>query len=67
MGTMAKLSLTGFFVLLSMMVIGTIIYLRLWTVEVDLDITDTRIDRLMFEQSQSEVLDEAASWRKRYD
>lgn len=64
---MAKLSSTGFFVLLSMMVIGTIIYLRLWTVEADIDITDTRIDRLMFEQAQSEALDEAASWRKKYD
>ena len=64
---MAKLSLTGFFVLLSMLVIGTIIYLRLWSVEADIDIIDTRIDRLMFNQAQSEALDEVASWRKRYD
>nr|ABK24609.1 unknown [Picea sitchensis] len=64
---MAKLSSTGFFVLLSMMVIGTIIYLRLWTVQGDLDLTDTRIDRIMFEQAQSEALDEAAEWRKKYD
>lgn len=64
---MAKLSSTGFFVLLSMMVIGTIIYLRLWTVEADLDPTDTRVDRFMFEQAQSEALDEAAEWRKKYD
>jgi len=64
---MAKLSSTGFFVLLSMMVIGTIIYLRLWTVQGDLDLTDTRIDRIIFEQAQSEALDEAAEWRKKYD
>lgn len=53
--------------MLSMMVIGTIIYLRLWTVQGDLDLTDTRIDRIMFEQAQSEALDEAAEWRKKYD
>jgi len=64
---MAKLSSTGFFVLLSMMVIGTIIYLRLWNVQADLDVTDTRIDRIIFEQAQSEALDEAAEWRKKYD
>lgn len=64
---MAKLSSTGFFVLLSMMVIGTIVYLRLWTVQGDLDLTDTRIDRIIFEQAQSEALDEAAEWRKKYD
>ncbi|GLJ53098.1 hypothetical protein SUGI_1131470 [Cryptomeria japonica] len=65
---MAKLSTTGFLLLLSMMGMGVIIYLRLWNVESDLHLEeDTRVDRIVFEQAQSEALDEAAEWRKKYD
>ncbi|KAH9288190.1 hypothetical protein KI387_032307, partial [Taxus chinensis] len=65
---MAKLSTTGFFILISMMAMGILIYLRLWNVEADLHLEDdSRVDRIVFEQAQSEAFDEAAEWRKKYD
>eukprot|EP00252_Welwitschia_mirabilis_P004251 TRINITY_DN14536_c0_g1_i2.p1 TRINITY_DN14536_c0_g1~~TRINITY_DN14536_c0_g1_i2.p1 ORF type:complete len:135 (+),score=17.84 TRINITY_DN14536_c0_g1_i2:177-581(+) len=64
---MVKLSGAGFCLLTFMTVIAFIVYIRMWSVESDLDLNNDKVDRMVFEQVQSEALDEAAEWRKKYD
>ncbi|CAN0881238.1 hypothetical protein LINGRAHAP2_LOCUS14127 [Linum grandiflorum] len=49
------------------MILGTAVYLRLWTIDYAISSDDTELIRRQFDLANREAMDESAEWRMKYD
>ncbi|KAL9426725.1 hypothetical protein AB3S75_033501 [Citrus x aurantiifolia] len=53
--------------LVIVMLMGTAVYLRLWTIDYTVSSADTELLRRQFDLANREAMDESAEWRLKYD
>lgn len=53
--------------LVMVMLMGTAVYLRLWTIDYTVSSVDTELIRRQFDLANREAMDESAEWRLKYD
>ncbi|GAA0143863.1 hypothetical protein LIER_04446 [Lithospermum erythrorhizon] len=51
----------------ALMLMGTAVYLRLWTIDYSITSGEAQLLRRQFDLASREAMDESAEWRKRYD
>ncbi|CAN1805429.1 hypothetical protein LINPERHAP1_LOCUS24270 [Linum perenne] len=49
------------------MLLGTAVYLRLWTIDYAISSDETELIRRQFDLANREAMDESAEWRMKYD
>ncbi|KAL0928236.1 hypothetical protein M5K25_000108 [Dendrobium thyrsiflorum] len=64
MGLRRRTLILGFVVAL---LLGTVIYLRLWSIDSSFTVDDREELRRQFDRANMEAMDESAAWRMKYD
>ncbi|KAI0530560.1 hypothetical protein KFK09_000104 [Dendrobium nobile] len=64
MGLRRKTLILGFVVAL---LLGTVIYFRLWSIDSSFTVDDREELRRQFDRANMEAMDESAAWRMKYD